>query len=478
MPSDRSRNNLPLPDPQHVGVTTYDAKDPDTAFPAIEPLRPPEGAPNVLLVLLDDVGFGASSAFGGPCETPTAERLAGRRPGLHPVPHHRPLCPDPGGAADRAQPSQRGHGRRSRPRHLGSRLQLGATQGGGTAGRDPPAQRLLDGPVRQVPRGPDVGEQPGRAVRPVADRERVRVLLRLHRRRHEPVVPRAVRGHVPGRADQDARGGLPPHRGPGRPRHRLDPPAEDAGAGQAVLRLLRPGRHPCPPSRPEGVDRPLPGSVRRRMGRAAGETFARQKELGRHPGRRRADRPPGGDSGLGRHRRRPQAGAGPPDGGLRRVPLPHRPPHRPADRRARGARDPGRHARPLPDRGQRSERRGHPARHLQRAAGVQPEHGPGDHRVPQGPHRRVRVAGGQQPLRRRVGPRHLHPLPVDQAGGVPLRRDPQRDGGPLAGRLHGQGRDPFPVPSRHRHRPDHPGCGRHPGPDIRATASSRCRCTG
>ena len=48
------------------GLITYDAKDPDTSFPPIEPLRPPAGAPNVLVVLLDDVGFGASSAFGGP----------------------------------------------------------------------------------------------------------------------------------------------------------------------------------------------------------------------------------------------------------------------------------------------------------------------------------------------------------------------------------------------------------------------------
>jgi len=68
MASDRPRTNLPIPDPQHVGVTTFDAKDPDTAFPPIEPLRPPKGAPNVLLVLLDDVGFAASSAYGGPCE--------------------------------------------------------------------------------------------------------------------------------------------------------------------------------------------------------------------------------------------------------------------------------------------------------------------------------------------------------------------------------------------------------------------------
>jgi arylsulfatase len=57
-------------------LTTYDAKDPETSYPPIEPLMPPEGAPNVLVVLLDDVGYGASSAFGGPVSTPTAERLA------------------------------------------------------------------------------------------------------------------------------------------------------------------------------------------------------------------------------------------------------------------------------------------------------------------------------------------------------------------------------------------------------------------
>jgi arylsulfatase len=70
------REVLPIPDRPFEGVVTYDAKDPDTSFPPIEPLRPPAGAPNVLVVLLDDVGFGASSAFGGPCATPTAERLA------------------------------------------------------------------------------------------------------------------------------------------------------------------------------------------------------------------------------------------------------------------------------------------------------------------------------------------------------------------------------------------------------------------
>ena len=70
------RSILPIPDTKHVGLTTYDAKDPETKFPPIRDIRPPEGAPNVLVILLDDVGFGASSAFGGPVNTPAAERLA------------------------------------------------------------------------------------------------------------------------------------------------------------------------------------------------------------------------------------------------------------------------------------------------------------------------------------------------------------------------------------------------------------------
>ncbi len=71
------RESLPIADVPAVGPTTYDAKDPETRYPPIRPLRPPSGAPNVVIVLLDDVGFGASSAFGGPVNTPTAERLAG-----------------------------------------------------------------------------------------------------------------------------------------------------------------------------------------------------------------------------------------------------------------------------------------------------------------------------------------------------------------------------------------------------------------
>jgi hypothetical protein len=114
------RDILPIPDVKYVGLTTYDAKDPDTTYPPIVPLRPPAGAPNVLIVLLDDVGFGASSAFGGPCDTPTAERLAAGGLKLSRFSHHGAVLADAAGAADRTQSSFGGHGRRHRACYVGA----------------------------------------------------------------------------------------------------------------------------------------------------------------------------------------------------------------------------------------------------------------------------------------------------------------------------------------------------------------------
>jgi arylsulfatase A-like enzyme len=74
--SGAEREVLPIPDRPYGGPVYEDAKDPEASFPPIEPLRPPAGAPNVLIVLIDDAGFGCSTAFGGPCQTPVAERLA------------------------------------------------------------------------------------------------------------------------------------------------------------------------------------------------------------------------------------------------------------------------------------------------------------------------------------------------------------------------------------------------------------------
>ena len=82
MTGEPQRSVLPIPQRRRPRVTTYDAKDPDNEFDAIEPLRPPADAPNVLIVLLDDVGFGSSSAFGGPVDTSVASHWGGTRNGM------------------------------------------------------------------------------------------------------------------------------------------------------------------------------------------------------------------------------------------------------------------------------------------------------------------------------------------------------------------------------------------------------------
>jgi arylsulfatase len=67
---------LPRPDFHFTGEVgrTYQDSDP-AQFP--QPVQPPKGAPNVLLILLDDVGFGQFSTFGGGVPSPTMDRLAG-----------------------------------------------------------------------------------------------------------------------------------------------------------------------------------------------------------------------------------------------------------------------------------------------------------------------------------------------------------------------------------------------------------------
>ena len=200
------RSILPIPDTQHVGVTTYDAKDPDTKFPPIEPLRPPKGAPNVLVVLIDDCGFGATSAFGGPIPTPNAERLATNGLKFNRFHTTALVLAHAPGAAHRTQSSFREHGRHLRNRDVGPRLHLGAAEEQGAARHDAQAQWLLDGAVRQVPRSAGLGDEPAGTVRPVAHRRRrVRVLLRLHRRRDQPVVSGHLRRHDADGTGQESR---------------------------------------------------------------------------------------------------------------------------------------------------------------------------------------------------------------------------------------------------------------------------------
>ena len=68
------RTVLPIAEPPIVSITEVDARK--AQAPARFEVKAPENAPNVVIVLLDDIGFGHSSAFGGPVQMPTAERLA------------------------------------------------------------------------------------------------------------------------------------------------------------------------------------------------------------------------------------------------------------------------------------------------------------------------------------------------------------------------------------------------------------------
>ncbi|WP_235506713.1 arylsulfatase [Altererythrobacter sp. Root672] len=66
---------LPRPDFHFQGEVGRTFKDSDPAtFP--QPIQPPEGAPNIVLILLDDVGFGQFETFGGGVPSPTMDRLA------------------------------------------------------------------------------------------------------------------------------------------------------------------------------------------------------------------------------------------------------------------------------------------------------------------------------------------------------------------------------------------------------------------
>src|SRR5262249_691325 len=67
-------NQLPAPDPKFGGVIEETAKDSKPYWPPR--VVPPRGAPNVLLIMTDDQGYGVTSTFGGVIPTPTMDRIA------------------------------------------------------------------------------------------------------------------------------------------------------------------------------------------------------------------------------------------------------------------------------------------------------------------------------------------------------------------------------------------------------------------
>ena len=114
---------------------------------------------------------------------------------------------------------------------------------------------------------PTEQSQPGRPLRSLAARPRLRALLRLPGRRHAPVLPGPRLRQPPGPAAEDARGGLPPDRGSRRPGDRVHRRRQAGRARQAVLHVLLHRRDARAASRAAGVGRQVQGAVRRRLGR-------------------------------------------------------------------------------------------------------------------------------------------------------------------------------------------------------------------
>ena len=64
-----------MPEPFR-GVINVDIRDSEPDWAPFEPVKAPDGAPNVVYIVLDDVGFSAMSCYGGPIETPNIDRIA------------------------------------------------------------------------------------------------------------------------------------------------------------------------------------------------------------------------------------------------------------------------------------------------------------------------------------------------------------------------------------------------------------------
>ena len=80
------RTKLPMPDPAFSGSAGRTIGDSTPDWDIIGDVKPPADAPNILLVLIDDAGFGQPSTFGGPIATPNCTRMAEgglRYNGLH-----------------------------------------------------------------------------------------------------------------------------------------------------------------------------------------------------------------------------------------------------------------------------------------------------------------------------------------------------------------------------------------------------------
>ncbi len=263
------------------GRSTSTSGIPSPDWTPFEPPVAPYGSPNVLYIVLDDVGFSAMNCYGGPIDTPNIDRIANN--GVRYTQWHTTALCSP---TRSCLLTGRNHTRNSMA--CITEAAIGFPNGSGTI---PPENGMLSEILgrarlehlhrRQVAPVPGVGDERGLAAPELAHRARLRAVLRVPRRRDEPVVSGPRLRQPPGRSAALARGRLPPHRRHHRQGARVHQGLQGARAGQAVLPVLRARRLPRAAPRAEGVGR---------RGSAAGSTWAtrpsgsrpspRQKDMG------------------------------------------------------------------------------------------------------------------------------------------------------------------------------------------------------
>jgi arylsulfatase A-like enzyme len=173
---------LPRPDFHFQGEIGRTYRDSDPAqFP--QPVAAPKGAPNVLLVLIDDCGFGQYGTFGGGIPSPTMDKLAAE--GLRYNRFHTTALCSPTRAALIT-------GRNHHSTSFAGITELATGYDGyccilprncGTVGEVLRQNGYMTAWVGKNHN--TLGDEPRRAVRPLGQRPRLRLFLRLQRRRHE-----------------------------------------------------------------------------------------------------------------------------------------------------------------------------------------------------------------------------------------------------------------------------------------------------
>ena len=162
------RTRLPIAEPGHQPSTVLDVRK-ATAPPFFD-LKAPAGAPNVVLVLLDDMGFGQPDAFGGGINMPMLDWLSTE--GLRYSNFHTTalMFADAGRSANGTQSSHQQYGCGSGYCNGFSGQHRQAASQRSPAGRDPAAQRLQHGRFRQVASDAALGNERLRTVHAVADK--------------------------------------------------------------------------------------------------------------------------------------------------------------------------------------------------------------------------------------------------------------------------------------------------------------------